>query len=767
MAEHEEFDVKNVKAWREELKAAKEDVKDISDLGYILQKNTDGLSKAQAKTNKNLGIALDASVAAAKAGKMNLAQLKRRKDIIGKIAGEELDLKSVKSEQRKLDLEILKIQRRYTGANKEKGKQLIREVQKDKQLLKIEQSRLETQDKVNQMKEAGGQLDDQFGGFAKKLKGFLVNPLTAALALLVAFNATQEDIAKDFGAIGVTEFRKDISSSQKEFKKLGFGAADANKSISDLANNFGLSVAEASKLSKIAAETAAATGLSTDNTSSLIGLLTQTQGLSGDQANELIRSTQALAKANDVAPDKVLEDVAGNTEQFARFAKDGGENVLRAAIQARKLGINLDTVAKTSEGLLNFQDSLTKEIEASTLIGRQLNLQKARELALAGDLEGVQKEILNAVGSEADFNKMNAIQRQALADAVGLQSSELQKLVSAEKEAVTLQGELSKQPIDKIVSEKAITETAALIKNLKVMGLQLAETLGPAVNVVAQIFGGLVKVLEKLGGLLPPLIALTTVYAGKKLLSYLATEKVNKAEKEGILTKIMNLATTAKENIMLGFNTSQKKGNTLAEVAKQATEKGSMAQMGVLLGIIGSYTAALYANTVGKLFNTAATNKKTAAENKGMLSTMASTGKNIISAVSEFFLGAGKMSSATFGFGTIAAVAIAALAVGAMLGSIASAQAVGDMHMQAGGGPVVTTPRGERFEGSIRDEVLMAPNIAGAGGGNTAGLESKQNKTNEKLERVASVLEGALSGPKPALARAMGGAVGDTVDGMA
>ena len=102
-----------------------------------------------------------------------------------------------------------------------------------------------------------------------------------------------------------------------------------------------------------------------------------------------------------------------------------------------------------------------------------------------------------------------------------------------------------------------------------------------------------------------------------------------------------------------------------------------------------------------------------------------------------------------------------------MLGSIASAQAVGDMHMQAGGGPVVTTPRGERFEGSIRDEVLMAPNIAGAGGGNTAGLESKQNKTNEKLDRMVSVLEGALAGPRPALARAMGSQVGDTVGGMA
>ena len=33
----------------------------------------------------------------------------------------------------------------------------------------------------------------------------------------------------------------------------------------------------------------------------------------------------------------------------------------------------------------------------------------------------------------------------------------------------------------------------------------------------------------------------------------------------------------------------------------------------------------------------------------------------------------------------------------------------------------------------------------------------------EKLERVAAVLEGALSGPKPALARAMGSAASDSL----
>jgi hypothetical protein len=55
----------------------------------------------------------------------------------------------------------------------------------------------------------------------------------------------------------------------------------------------------------------------------------------------------------------------------------------------------------------------------------------------------------------------------------------------------------------------------------------------------------------------------------------------------------------------------------------------------------------------------------------------------------------------------------------------------------------------------------------GGVGVDTSRLEALQAETSQKLERVAAVLEGALSGPKPALARAMGSSVGDTVDGMA
>tara|TARA_R110000824_G_scaffold294652_4_gene483038 strand:- start:2420 stop:4657 length:2238 start_codon:yes stop_codon:yes gene_type:complete len=731
----------------------------LSEMEDNITRYNEGLKQADTytqKMTKNNTKILDALIKSRKETGISGKQIKEVSDLTKKINTGELD--RVKSQRMQNDLE-----KKLLRARKNSSKELI---QTQIDMLKNMDDTAKAQGRINNLKEAGGELDKAFGGFAGQLKGFLLNPLTAALALLVAFSSQQENIAKQFGAIGVTEFRSELAVANQEFTKLGFSSDDTNKTVSDLANNFGLSVVEASKLSESVAETAKATGMSLDDSTKLIGVLTKTQGLSGEQANELIRSTQALAKANNVAPDKVLADIAGNTEQFAQFAKDGGENILRAAVQARKLGISLDTVAKTAEGLLNFQDSLTKEIKASTLIGRQLNLQKARELALAGDLEGVQKEILKQVGTEAEFNEMNTLQRQALADAVGLQSSELQKLVSAEKEAVTLQGALAKQNIDSIVSEKAITSTAGLIQNLKVMGMQLAETLGPAVNFVAQAFGVFVSVLEKLGGLLPPLIALTTIYAGKKLLSYLATEKENTAEKISLLTKLKKLPTMLQENLMLGFNTSAKGANTLAEMSKQAVEKGSIAQMVTLVGLLGGYTAALYANLSGKILNIGATIKQTLVENRFGLTQLKSIGAIIANAAAKLFNAAAAGSGATLGFGTPIMMAMAGAAVAGMIGTVMAAKSVGDLY--SGKGPIVTTPQGQSFEGSVRDEVLMAPDIAGAaGGGNTINLENKQNETNSKLERVAAVLEGALSGPKPALATAMGSSVGDSVDGMA
>ena len=78
------------------------------------------------------------------------------------------------------------------------------------------------------------------------------------------------------------------------------------------------------------------------------------------------------------------------------------------------------------------------------LIGKSLNLDKARELALSGDLAGVAEEIKSQVGSQAEFEAMNVVQRKALADAMGLTVSDLGKMIAGEKTSAEMAEEKQK-----------------------------------------------------------------------------------------------------------------------------------------------------------------------------------------------------------------------------------------------------------------------------------------------------------------------------------
>jgi len=453
--------------------------------GLGLQKDVFGALQKQVKGTKNL----------VASGKITNTLADKLNDISGGIVSGAHDLTGIKQTQLELDDEIAKTTDETVKKN----------LNGYKNTLNAEAKRLQ----VNKgIEGAVSATDSLMGGMGSTIKGFITNPLTIAFAALMQFGATQEAIAGQFGAMGVTDFRQDLVKSQTEFTKLGLSAEDAAKATSDLANNFGVAFDEADELSRSVARIAKTTGMSVDESTKLVGLFTQTQGLTGEQAENLLLSTRQLAKANNVAPDQVLKDVAANTELFAKFSADGGKNILEAAVQARKLGLSLDSVAKVADGLLNFQESLNAEITASVMIGRQLNLQKARELALSNDVKGAMEEVVKQVGSEAEFNKLNALERKALADAVGLEESELQKVVSAQKEQKTLTGEISRLTSAIEIPEDTMTAVASLVADFKTIGIQLAESIGPTLNSFLGLVGGLAGFLQQIGMLGPTLVGI-------------------------------------------------------------------------------------------------------------------------------------------------------------------------------------------------------------------------------------------------------------------
>ena len=188
---------KNVKAWANEYKNAKNEIQEIRDLTFELANANEGLSKSQIKQNQNMAVFLDATEKAAKAGKANLDVLKDRATLIKDISKGEMSLSGVKDKQQDIDKQILKIQRRYTGVNKAKGQQLISELKANKSMLSAEESRLKVQELGNKAIESA---DELTGGMASKAKdavnsfkqlgpgiGMAVVGLTAAVALLTSF----------------------------------------------------------------------------------------------------------------------------------------------------------------------------------------------------------------------------------------------------------------------------------------------------------------------------------------------------------------------------------------------------------------------------------------------------------------------------------------------------------------------------------------------------------------------------------------------------
>ena len=527
-----------------------------------------------------------------------------------------------------------------------------------KEYLESQKQSLQTQ---KFSKDAMSEFDGILGGLGGKIKGFLTNPLTAAVALLLTFNATQESIGKQFGAIGVKEFRSELAGANAQFTELGLGAGEAQQTISELSNEFGISVGESAKLSENVSRLAVSTGASLTDTTKLIGLFTQTQNLTGDQAANLLASTTSLANANNVAPDKVLADVAQSSEFFAQFADEGGENILRAAVQARKLGINLQSVEKITSGLLDFQSSLNAENEASVLIGRKLNFQKARELALSNDVEGATKAVVEQLGSAEEFNRLNAIQRKALADAAGVEVGELAKIVNKEKEALTLQGALSKQEI-KPIPEEVLSQTAQLIGNLQSIGITLAEVLGPPLNVTIGLFAGFTSLIS-----------------------------------DGI-----------------GF---------IKEYA---------VAFGILAAALTAYNA--------KAILTAAIEKR----------------KAISSALATAFKG---MSGGPIGIALSIAAGLAAVGV------INRVTSMDDGVIGPGGETIVSGPKGTNVL-NPEDSMIVGTNLfggTGGGGTDTSKMEQKQDKQNETLNKLLTVMDGAFGDGGRGMAKKLAAGVSDGI----
>ena len=367
----------------------------------------------------------------------------------------------------------------------------------------------------SKQKEIRKELEEADKGTSKLIIGSLA--IGAVIGLIsksiTAFATKVDEIGKSFGSLRNVgeEFKDTLIDAELGSIQLGFGMNDVASATSTLTSEFGFSLKEASELSEKVLDTAKATGLSVDESAKLFGSLQSIVGLTKEESENLIEGASQLAVANKVAPTQVLKDIAASTENIAIFTKDSGENLFKAAVQARAFGVNIDSIAKSARGMLDFETSINDEIEASVLLGKQLNLQKARQLALDKDLTGFQKEIKNQLSGIGDFTALNVFQQESLAKALGMSVEEVAKLSKGTDE-LTLSSALSSgEDFNDMLGKDALSNISKLTGKFKEFGAIILNSVGGSLDSVLgaiqsinleDMKGFIAGITESVGGLI-------------------------------------------------------------------------------------------------------------------------------------------------------------------------------------------------------------------------------------------------------------------------
>ena len=237
--------------------------------------------------------------------------------------------------------------------------------------------------------------------------------------------------------------------------------------------------------------------------------------LTGKELKDSAESFQASAKAaafqanTAINTKKLMADISKTSKRFQLSIEGGEAGLAKAMVNAKLLGVEMGTVESIADSLLDFESSIEAELSAELLLGKNINLEKARQAALSNDLATLASEISREAGSAAEFNKMNRIQQEALAKAVGMTASGLSDALFEQEALASLGKQLNddeKRAFETLKEKYGVEEATKRIKEGQLESLvaqqSTAEKFQDIMLQVQEIFVGMVEpVLSLVNGI--------------------------------------------------------------------------------------------------------------------------------------------------------------------------------------------------------------------------------------------------------------------------
>ena len=278
------------------------------------------------------------------------------------------------------------------------------------------------------------------GGSLRAVSAFLMGPAGIAAAfvgILLAVRAVRKasfDLSEDLGVSRkeARDLLPALKGSQMAFEAIGMDGSKIQSTLKEIGQEFGslenMTVANAVNIEKFAQNA----GVAGSEVVKFNKVMMDLTGSSFDVSTNMAETAVNMAKSANVSTSKVLSDMASSAGEFAKFSMQGAEGFAAAAVEAAKVGASVEGILGAADKLLDFESSITSQFKAQVLTGKQINTERARQLSLDGDIAGLTQEIQSIVGSVGDIQTLNVIQRQSVADAIGISVQDLLRISRGE-----------------------------------------------------------------------------------------------------------------------------------------------------------------------------------------------------------------------------------------------------------------------------------------------------------------------------------------------
>jgi hypothetical protein len=336
--------------------------------------------------------------------------------------------------------------------------------------------------------------------------------LVSSIMMFTELDSQAESFRKNTG-IAVSQMRDLNSQANRlvgEFREIGLQAEDFFGIQEQLVGVLGDTVRVSDEVAGVQAIITKNFGATNENAAKSLQIFQSLGGVSTETAANLQLQTAELAKQAGVAPAKIFEDIANSSDNIYGLFRGNTEELVKQAVEARRLGTNLSDVVAVTEKLLDFESSITSELEASAFVGGQFNLTRARSLAAAGEEVEAQKEILRQIQRSGDFRQQDLFTQRALAAAAGMSVAEINRQLTVQERLNSLsadQREAAERAIEQgldisQINEGQLNQEVQRFKLQKEQQGQVANLSNPFQGIAATLASSLVPLIESLTPLL-------------------------------------------------------------------------------------------------------------------------------------------------------------------------------------------------------------------------------------------------------------------------